>query len=783
MQKFKVMTGNIKLPSGYQEVEYLESTGTQYIDTNVVINSNSKMVCENQFTDTSAQLNGVYTSSAMRFQFGILSDKFYIGLGSKSQYFNLPADTSKHIWVNDLLNKTCSIDTETYSDSSITSTSNILKFLLFVRTNSSETNRDYYCKERIYSCQIYDNNVIIRNFIPCYRKSDNKPGLYDSVNKVFYTNQGSDEFILGSATSLPSEYQQVEYIESTGTQWIDSGVIGNSNTKIVSKLSFNPNVDVQIMGSGWLADQRINFGKRTGNNTYSIAIGSWLNSSITLDNNYHLIEVDVPNKIGKIDNETLDFSSYSYTGENQNIGIFARIRTGDVDYYCNSKCKTFQIYDNNVLVRNFIPCYRKSDNEIGLYDLVTKSFYTNQGTGTFFKGGIITDKYKIQQWKLPDEYTELEYLESTGTQYIDTGIYVHSSDVVKCKFEVLSSTSSMADAIYGCYSSAIKNFFVLLMRSPSNARVGTSSNQASSTNYELNKVYDTTLTNGTYIENGTTYTFTPSADFTQPVTFWVMSRNQANGVPISAKVYSFEIEGKFNGIPCRRNSDNALGLYDIVSRTFFENAGTGSFIAGNSKDNNNKFKIKAGRLPDEYQEVEYIESTGTQYIDTNVGSTENTGCIIDFQFANTNGQILSGVLEAGLGRFIPCLVEGGVIKSSTQVQNVTIECLSTNITDRHTCEYNINNKKIIFDGIEKGTVGSIGATENHIYIFCRNYTASPFYSDVKVYSYKIYENGTITRNFVPCYRKSDNEIGLYDVLNNTFYTNAGTGTFLKGNNM
>ena len=47
---------------------------------------------------------------------------------------------------------------------------------------------------------------------------------------------------------------------------------------------------------------------------------------------------------------------------------------------------TFKIYDNDVLVRDFMPCYRKSDNEIGLFDSVNGKFYTNKGSGTFEMG-------------------------------------------------------------------------------------------------------------------------------------------------------------------------------------------------------------------------------------------------------------------------------------------------------------------------------------------------------------------------------------------------------------
>ena len=56
------------------------------------------------------------------------------------------------------------------------------------------------------------------------------------------------------------------------------------------------------------------------------------------------------------------------------------------------------------------------------------------------------------------------------------------------------------------------------------------------------------------------------------------------------------------------------------------------------------------------------------------------------------------------------------------------------------------------------------------------------YTSGKVYYCKITVDGTLVRNFVPCYRKSDNIVGLYDLVNGVFYTNAGTGNFAKGKN-
>lgn len=49
-----------------------------------------------------------------------------------------------------------------------------------------------------------------------------------------------------------------------------------------------------------------------------------------------------------------------------------------------------ELYDSNDdLIAQYLPCYRKSDNVIGMYDTVAGVFYPNNGTGTFTKGGDV----------------------------------------------------------------------------------------------------------------------------------------------------------------------------------------------------------------------------------------------------------------------------------------------------------------------------------------------------------------------------------------------------------
>ena len=57
------------------------------------------------------------------------------------------------------------------------------------------------------------------------------------------------------------------------------------------------------------------------------------------------------------------------------------------------------------------------------------------------------------------------------------------------------------------------------------------------------------------------------------------------------------------------------------------------------------------------------------------------------------------------------------------------------------------------------------------------------YPQLTIYGWKFYQDDVLIRDFVPCYRKSDEKVGMYDLVNNVFYTNEGSGEFEKGNNI
>lgn len=392
-----------RLPNGYQELEYIESTGTQYINTQIKANTVGKYVLDVQFTNLEFGINGaIYQGRAL--DIGTLSNKFFMRNGAANDVTTI-ADTNRHEFVVDAINSKCSIDGTIVSRNSGPKPD--FNLFLFARNNESlgTTTVGYYCKEKLYSCKIYNlSNELVHYFIPCYRKSDNEIGLYDLINNVFYANAGTGVFLMGAevnkpygnlvpnfiANWLPSEYQPVEYIESTGTQHVNTNCKITPNTEII--------VDGMIIGNGYFAvagRSGYYMSGIYGNSSTSKICARWRNgasSNLTVTTSEDIGENRHTFKLNKtafyIDNVNKgNFNSTYNFSATDDIYVFG---LGEASMSIG-RIYSMTISDNGVLVRDFIPCCRKSDNTAGLYDLVNNTFYTNQGAGTFMTGEEISN--------------------------------------------------------------------------------------------------------------------------------------------------------------------------------------------------------------------------------------------------------------------------------------------------------------------------------------------------------------------------------------------------------
>ena len=188
----------VRLPTEYQEVTYLESSGSQRISFGFSASKVGRWELTAKFLAiTSNQLNGCfYDDTNTAIDIGIYKGKFFMRNGAVNTVTKT-ADTEKHVFVVDQLTKQCLIDGEIVSTSYSTLGKTDAYPQLFARNEQSGdySVMNFLCYEKLYESIVIDvNGIKVSHRIPCYRKTDQKPGLYDIVTNVFHINQmsGSD---------------------------------------------------------------------------------------------------------------------------------------------------------------------------------------------------------------------------------------------------------------------------------------------------------------------------------------------------------------------------------------------------------------------------------------------------------------------------------------------------------------------------------------------------------------------------------------------------------------
>lgn len=203
------------------------------------------------------------------------------------------------------------------------------------------------------------------------------------------------------------------------------------------------------------------------------------------------------------------------------------------------------------------------------------------------------------------------------------------------------------------------------------------------------------------------------------------------------------------------------------------------------------------RIPSEYQEVEYIESTGTQYIIADRYLSEDVE--VDFKGSYTSyGQryaSLFGAITASNSN--PAFVLFRDINGEAKIggrfgkwTNAASSYVSTDTVYTYggifECKCGINWIECEGPRYTDGLIWDNTLSSAKMGLFCRALGDSPFsnsFANGKIYYLTISNDSGIIANFIPCYHKNSGEIGMYDTVTGTFYTNQGTGTFLKGNDV
>ena len=416
-----------------------------------------------------------------------------------------------------------------------------------------------------------------------------------------------------SVQILPDGYTQLEYIQSNGgAHYIDTGFKPNQNTGIIAKFQLLSSTGNQTPIFSRTSRNVASFGVFLDSNSkWTADYGTlrYTNSSIGAQN---LINLNFDKNVVKFNNDSYTFDAQTFQGSS-NLTIFGMNTGGTVANNARMNFYSCEIYDNGTLIRSFIPCKNPSGT-IGLYDIVNSKFYTNVGSGGTFTAGpevpkstgininclgsnkvVDIDDVQLQELSkdtewifqyvagplLPDGYTQLEYIQSSGSQYINTGFKPNQDTKISITVDFPLSRTTW---LYGGRTSAGSNSLGFLCEDGSRYRFDYASSVNALTVKPTGKFTIDSDKNKCYINGELVFTATYKT-FTSPVNMYIFNNNNNGSLSggSSAKLYNCSIYD--NGvlirsfIPCK-NASGTVGLYDSVNNQFYQNAGSGTFIAG-----------------------------------------------------------------------------------------------------------------------------------------------------------------------------------------------------------
>lgn len=207
--------------------------------------------------------------------------------------------------------------------------------------------------------------------------------------------------------------------------------------------------------------------------------------------------------------------------------------------------------------------------------------------------------YTFNQWR--PVYTTLEYIESTGDQYINLGVKnLLGTDPFVISTTVATTNNSSYGAIFGnrhnpaagpgfalylnTLGQSIGSDIILFSRDIEDYVYVSSVNFYDGNFHAIDAVYNGNGT-GAYVIDGMNFLiggFDPDYNVDNDLYYYIFSNGEGLIFIGKMKTLTVTVNGilRYKFIPVRRNTDNAVGMYDTVSGTFFGNAGSGSFVAG-----------------------------------------------------------------------------------------------------------------------------------------------------------------------------------------------------------
>lgn len=406
--------------SDYELLEYIQSDGTQAINTGIVIQTPSTLYFD--FSPLSPVefrwLAGVEIDRGTNLNtyIGIVlmpetrHYRVYSGASSSSssqytEYSNIVFDGTKRY-------------RHVINAKSLSSSNSLFIFGLN-RVEGTEYN--------LGSAKLYMTSINDRYLLPARRKSDGICGLWDTVANQFLTDSlngnpfvagpkvnlssgnilsgatvpsaslGNDGDIYKQVIPIPNDVNFVEYLESSETQYIDTGIIPTENTSFIVDFTNQAQLNVICggrVGSGNVGTADFHYGVQitNTNNNFDKLIADFgtggRTSGIQISYGRHVVETG---KVKKLDGSIIAKRDYgsSYTIEdNVSVYLFAINSSTGGTTFGKSKIHRVLHLENGIITHDYLPCL--DENSVAcMWENVTQQYIYNSGTGVFSHGNTV----------------------------------------------------------------------------------------------------------------------------------------------------------------------------------------------------------------------------------------------------------------------------------------------------------------------------------------------------------------------------------------------------------
>ena len=389
------------VPADYRDMDYLHFTGSQYIDTNCALwqDPNWKM----EFTISIDQhynynnLWGYMVETDTNNEAWVYSEATYytrIGNASEKNYIGTLAAGTKYTIVHD------------NTGAQFISTINGDNSTSYARCGAGKTHSvcfghragGQWFKGKLYGIKLWSNGELIRDMKPVYDAAHEVAGLYDVVNDVFYENAGTGTFGCGWDNDIAT-YKPLKYTQSTGAQYIDTGIKPTANTEFDIGFS-TTNSLTSGSGFGTIFGSRTNYytdGYQLTTYTAYTSAGHFLfgsngnadqvryEANMSTGDNYQTMSLH-DRVLTTATGTTVTLPSTTTFNGTYSILLFALRDGNTISEHSSTKIYSCKFWEGDTLLRSFYPAKRTSDNTVGMFDTVTRQFYISQGTSAFIGG-------------------------------------------------------------------------------------------------------------------------------------------------------------------------------------------------------------------------------------------------------------------------------------------------------------------------------------------------------------------------------------------------------------